>query len=200
MEKNLHIQKQTEETARLEYPPSALVFIFFTYAFFGWIWEVFLFLVVQGRLINRGILYGPWLPIYGVGAILILLLFRNRTDSPVKLFLMIALLFAALEYGTGWYLDQVWHTRWWDYSNYPLNINGYICVEAITLFALCGVGSLCWLTPKLSQRFSRMSDRTKKALLLALLLVFLADISYSLVDANDGEGNIFPRTEQGDRA
>ena len=95
------------------------IFFFFLGAFLGYLWEVLLFYVQDGVFCNRGFLYGPWLPVYGVGAVLMLLILRRFQKHPVKVFFLAVLLGSFVELFIGWFLAQVFHLRYWDYHDYP---------------------------------------------------------------------------------
>lgn len=112
-----------------------MVMIFFTMSLTGWLWEVCLHLISDGSFVNRGFLHGPWLPIYGSGSILILTLLHKLRKKPLLEFLAIILLCGCIEYYISWFLEQMYDgMRWWDYSDYFLNLNGRVCVEVAGLW------------------------------------------------------------------
>ena len=117
----------------------SITVLFFIFCMTGWIWEVMLHIVESGCFVNRGFLHGPWLPIYGFGAILILtLLFRFRS-RPLLHALLTVLLCGTVEYFTHWSLELIMATRWWDYSGYFINLHGRICAEGLLVFMLGGM-------------------------------------------------------------
>ena len=120
------------------------VWIFIIYAFLGWCSEVAFAAVNKGKFVNRGFLNGPVCPIYGVGMLIVVLCLWNLRDRPLLLFLGSALLTTALEFVTGFVLERFFHDKWWDYSEQPLNIGGYVCV----LFSLIW-GVFCVLIVKI---------------------------------------------------
>lgn len=105
------------------------LFIFFTYAILGWCLEVAFHALVTGKFINRGFLNGPWCPVYGFGASAVLACLLPLRGSVPLLFLGSLLVTSALEWLTGFVLEQLFHQRWWDYSDEPFNLNGYICLR-----------------------------------------------------------------------
>lgn len=115
------------------YTVSQWIFIFFWYCFLGWIWECCYVSVVEGiknkkwKWINRGFLNGPMLPIYGFAAISILIGTMNVRDSIPLVFIMGALAATIMELVTGSVMERLFHVKYWDYSNMPLNYKGYIC-------------------------------------------------------------------------
>ena len=112
---------------------------FLIYSCIGWCLEVIYAAVTTGNLINRGFLNGPVCPIYGFGMVIVLFALTPLSHSLLLLYLGGVLLPSALELVGGWALYKLYHTRWWDYSDYPFNIGGYICLEFSLLW---GVGTL----------------------------------------------------------
>src|SRR5699024_6506637 len=105
------------------------ILFFFVYSFLGWCLEVICILITEKRFINRGILIGPICPIYGYGVLIMALFFRKYLNDPITLFILIIVSCSILEYFTSYFLEKVYHTRWWDYSTKKFNINGRICLE-----------------------------------------------------------------------
>ena len=115
------------------------ILLFFLYSFCGWLLEVGCKLVSDHKFINRGFLIGPYCPIYGWGAIFITFLLKKYVDDVVNLFIMAMLISSILEYATSNFLEKIFKTRWWDYSNYRFNINGRVCLETLIPFGLFGL-------------------------------------------------------------
>lgn len=113
----------------MEYTVYQLILLFFVYAFLGWCVEVCFQAVTTGKIVNRGFLNGPWCPIYGVGMVSVLLLLSPVSDHLVLLFLLGMLLCSLVELVVGWLLEKIFHTRWWDYTDRPFQLGGYICLE-----------------------------------------------------------------------
>ena len=119
-----------------------LVLLFFVFSFLGWCIEVTLKYRQYHRFINRGFLAGPWLPIYGSGAVLITLAMRfvSRWDDGYgATFAVSFFLCGALEYGASWVMEKRFHARWWDYSKKPMNLHGRVWIGNLILFGLGGV-------------------------------------------------------------
>ena len=112
---------------------------FLIYSWLGWCLEVVYAAVTTGKLVNRGFLNGPVCPIYGFGMIIVLYALTPLVDNTLLLYLGGVILPSALELVGGWALYKLYRTRWWDYSDYPFNIGGYICLEFCLLW---GVGTL----------------------------------------------------------
>ena len=112
---------------------------FLIYSCLGWCLEVVYAAVTTGKLVNRGFLNGPVCPIYGFGMVIVLYVLTPLVDNTLLLYLGGVILPSALELVGGWALYKLYRTRWWDYSDYPFNIGGYICLEFCLLW---GVGTL----------------------------------------------------------
>ena len=103
--------------------------IFFVYTFLGWCTEVSYAALQTGKFVNRGFLNGPVCPIYGFGVVIILACLTPLKQHFILLFLGSVVLTSLLELVTGFVLEKLFHQRWWDYSDDPFNIGGYICLK-----------------------------------------------------------------------
>ena len=112
------------------------LWLFLAYAFLGWCVEVAFHAVSTGRFINRGMANGPICPIYGFGVLLVLLLLEPVKDHFFLLFLGSVIVTTALEYLTGWALEKFFHDKWWDYSEEPFNLKGYVCLRFSLMWGL----------------------------------------------------------------
>ena len=110
------------------------VLFFFIYSFIGWVWESCYVSVRKHRWVNRGFMHGPMLPLYGSGALVVLVSTISVRENMALVFLLGMLAATVLEYFTGAAMERLFHVRYWDYSNQKLNLHGYICVTS----------SLCW--------------------------------------------------------
>ena len=123
-------------------------FIYFIiYAFSGYLCEVIYVFICTKKITNRGYLYGPLVPIYGFGAILILLPLSYIKDYYVLVFLLGILITSSLEYLVSLFMELIFHMRWWDYSDKFLNINGRICLRNSLMFGILVVVVLYGIHP-----------------------------------------------------
>lgn len=118
------------------YNLDSIVVSFFIYSVLGWVCEVLYCSIPRKRFVNRGFLFGPWLPIYGFGAMVAVLALEPLKDRWWLVFLVGMVLTSILEYITSWGLEKLFKVKLWDYSTYPLNINGRVCALNSTLFGL----------------------------------------------------------------
>lgn len=107
---------------------------FYIYCFFGWIIESTYVSVCTGNWVNRGFMRGPVIPIYGTGAIIILFAVIPFRTSPILVFILGTIAASVLEFVTGFVMERIYKVRYWDYSDKPFNLCGYICL----------FNSLCW--------------------------------------------------------
>ncbi|MGN0368357.1 MAG: hypothetical protein ACI4EK_06190 [Wujia sp.] len=101
---------------------------FIIYCFIGWIFESLYVSWEHRQWVNRGFLHGPFLPIYGFGAVIILISTIPVRNSFPLIFLFGMVGATLLEYATGYVMEKIFHVKYWDYSCQPLNLNGYICL------------------------------------------------------------------------
>lgn len=146
----------------------------------GWVCETIWCSILQKRLVNRGFFFGPWCPIYGVGAAVILLLAFPFRKSAVLVFLIAMLAATALEYFAGWMLEALFKTRWWDYSENRFNLKGRVCLENSLLFGLMGIVSVYGLYPFLEDTFEKISASMQAFLAAVIVVVFIMDLIRSL--------------------
>lgn len=128
--------------------------LFFIYSFCGWCIEVAFVAVTVGKVENRGFLNGPICPIYGCGMLSVLAALMPVRGKWFLLFLGGMIICSAVELFGGWILDKIFHMRWWDYTDKPFNIGGYICLGfsimwgIAVLFAVKFAHPLIWSVVK----------------------------------------------------
>ncbi len=119
------------------YKLTLLFAMFIIYSFIGWIIEMLLTLYKHQKIVNRGFLIGPIIPIWGFGAILITLLLKP-SDSIFNLLVSSAFIGAFLEYVVNYLMEKIFKARWWDYSHLPFNVNGRVWLGSSIFFAMAG--------------------------------------------------------------
>ncbi len=173
-----------EKAAVIDYSLQTYALMFFTYAIVGKIWEVILFLAVQQEFVNSGFLHGPWCPIYGVGGVMALELFKNIRRSPEKTFAGIMAVAGIMEYATHAATERIFGITWWDYSEYLLNINGRICIEGLVVFGMLGCVSIYVIAPRINSILVKIKNKWKTRMLCILTIVFVIDMAISFVSPN----------------
>ena len=101
---------------------------FIVYSFLGWVMESVFRSIIEKKIINTGFLRGPFCPIYGIGAIIMLIFLERFQDKPILLFFIAITLLTAWEYIVGVILEKLFNTKYWDYSNHKFNFQGRICL------------------------------------------------------------------------
>lgn len=171
-------------------------FIWFSlYAVIGWIWEVIICSIPAKKFINRGFLNGPYCPIYGAGAILVLISLSG-ISSPVLLFFIGAILTCTLEYITSWAMEKLFHAKWWDYSDKFLNINGRVCLLGATAFGTLSVVTIKLLHPVVENYTLRLPDLAISLISLSLLALLLTDTVYTVTSFSEFNAKLHELTEK----
>ena len=150
-----------------------LLWIFFLYAFLGWCTEVSYAALRTGKFVNRGFLNGPVCPIYGCGVVVVLAGLEPLKGNFVLLFLGSVVLTSALEWATGFVLEKLFRQRWWDYSDKPFNLGGYICLEFSVMWGFACLFVVDILHPSI-EFFIRLIPHTLGWVLLGLFSAAMA--------------------------
>ena len=163
----------------MNYNIKELFILFMLYSFIGWIIEMIDRTIIDKKIINRGFLIGPYCPIYGFGALLMIILLQRYVDEPITLFFMSIIIFSLLEYTTSYIMEKLFKARWWDYSNNKFNINGRVCLETMIPFGFAGMIAMYIVNPF----FVRCIDRTPDIILtitfITLSIILIIDLSLS---------------------
>lgn len=157
------------------------IWIFLIYAFLGWCTEVTFAAVTKGRFVNRGFLNGPVCPIYGVGMLIVVTLLWSLRHNLILLFLGSAGLTTALEFATGWILEKFFHDKWWDYSDKPFNIKGYICLEFTILWGLAAAFVVGAVHPFVFVVIRKTPFAIGIILMALFLALFITDLAITVI-------------------
>lgn len=154
--------------------------LFIIYSFIGWSIEVVGKLIEKHKFINRGFLVGPICPIYGWGCIAIILLLSKYKSSPIVLFLMAIIICSILEYFTSYFMEKLFHVRWWDYTRRKYNINGRICAETMIPFGLLGCLVVYVVNPIFTGLLNKIPVNTLNILAIIIFTLYIIDNVVSL--------------------
>lgn len=171
---------------------------FMIYSAIGWGAEVSYAAVCHGRFVNRGFLCGPLCPIYGIGAILIIICLAPIAERLILLFLSSVILTSLLELVTGFVLEKYFHTKWWDYSEYPMNIGGYVCLKFSLLWGIACVLLVRVIHPIISSVVERIPRVAGMAVLSIFLVIFVSDVTVTFISLS-GLRNYFRGIEDAQR-
>lgn len=116
-----------------------IVFIFIIYSFIGWVLESLYKSILQKRIVNSGFLGGPFCPIYGCGALIMYFALETLKNNIVFLFLAGFIILSIWEYIVGFFLELVFKTKYWDYSDKFCNINGRVCLLNSFFWGVLGI-------------------------------------------------------------
>ena len=155
--------------------------IFFLYCLVGWIWETFYVYIRTGHWENRGFLYGPYLPIYGFGAIIILYTTIPFQDNIWLTFIIGMLSATVLEYISGSLMEFFFHTRYWDYSGAFLNLNGHICLSCSLFWGFASIVLVRWIQPWVEQFFLSFPDSSLIWFGLGITFMMLLDVTITII-------------------
>ena len=115
------------------------LFFFFFYSFFGWCFESTYVSLHEKRFVNRGFIRGSFLPLYGTGALMMLIVSMPFRDNLILTYVAGCVGATVLEYITGVLMETLFKVRYWDYSKRPLNLHGYICALSAATWAVFSV-------------------------------------------------------------
>ncbi len=156
---------------------------FFIYSFLGWAWESAYVSIKNKKLVNRGFINGPLCTIYGAGAVTIYLLLRPFEKNLALLYLGGVISATALEYVTGWIMETVFRTRWWDYSNKKFNLHGYISLASSLLWGAFSILLFKLLQPFVSWITSLYPQSIGEVILAVVSVLYGIDFGISAYTA-----------------
>lgn len=157
--------------------------LFLLYSFVGWIIEVIYTFIIERKFVNRGFLIGPLVPIWGFGAVLIMLILRSD-DSLFNLAISSAFIGSFLEYVVNYVMEKIFKVRWWDYSKLPFNINGRVWLGSSLFFGLGGILVVKVFNPIIFNLFSMINETVFSVVVIILILIVLTDfcVSFNIIN------------------
>jgi uncharacterized membrane protein len=169
-----------------------MIIYFAIYSFLGWMIETIFASIIERKFINRGFLIGPFCPIYGFGAVMIILCSKwangifetGFTFYLIGIFISVTLA-TILEYITGAALEKFFNCKWWDYSDNALNLHGYICLKYSLLWGLLAFLMLQVIHPEILKIYIYIPIHAKIYFSIALIIYFFADMIKSVMDIID---------------
>ena len=155
--------------------------IFFIYAFLGWICEV-IFAALEGRSLDRGMLFGPVCPIYGFAMLAIIFALYPLKDKVFLLFVGAVILTTAIELTGGFILEKIFHERWWDYSDIRFNLNGYICLKFSLLWGIGATLVVGAVHPRIYSLVEKVPIRFGLPILITVSVIFAVDFVLTVIN------------------
>lgn len=164
---------------------SYIILFFAVYSFTGWIIEIIYRSITQRQLVNPGFLFGPFVPIYGIGALLIISLHQHMSGLNVAAqFGVYVVLLSAIEYLTGEIFERVFGLKLWDYNDNRFNINGKICVTFSLGWGVLAMGVAYLLNPFVSRHLITLGTHEARELAAMFSGYFVTDLTASVVSLN----------------
>ncbi len=157
-----------------------LVWIFIIYAFLGWCTEVAYAALDTGKFVNRGFLNGPYCPIYGCGIVIVVAVLTPLRGNLLILFAGSMILTTALEYLTGFLLEKIFHDKWWDYSDKPFQIKGYVCLKFSVYWGLACTFVMKLIHPLIYGMVIRIPYVAGMIILGLLMCMFFTDCCFTV--------------------
>lgn len=158
---------------------------FFIYSFLGWVFESVYVSIKSGRWINRGFLKGPVLPIYGSGAVMMLVVSEPFSDNLILTYLAGVVGATLLELISGMAIEAIFKVRYWDYSYQKINYKGYICLSSSIAWGFFTIGMTRWLHPAVILLVSMVPHEAGDILFAAVAILFDVDLVVSVREATD---------------
>lgn len=156
--------------------------VIFVYSFLGWCAEVVFAACRRGIFVNRGFLNGPVCPIYGFGVALVLALLAPVKDSFILLFLGSMVVTTVLEFIIGFIMESFFHDKWWDYSQNPFNIKGYVCLEFSLIWGFACVLVVDVIHPLVARLVALIPNRVGWWLIWGFAVIMAADALITLIE------------------
>ena len=150
------------------------------YSFLGWACESAYISIGRKKLVNSGFMHGPFCPIYGFGALFVILLISRLETNPLLVFLLGVIITSVIEYFTSWLLEMLFHVMWWDYSQRKFNLHGRICLAGAVTFGVMGTLICHFVHPPLEQAILSLPYKTACIVAGSLFTVFIVDIAVTV--------------------
>lgn len=153
-----------------------LLTMFYFFAIAGWIWESTFCSIKEKHLINRGMLMGPYIPIYGFGGLYIYIIFNSVEDTNIiKIFIIGMVSASILEYFTSLILEKIFQVKLWNYEGQFLNINGRICLGASIFWGILSVIFTKFINPIISKELFSWNHDLRLIIITSLTTLFIMD-------------------------
>lgn len=171
---------------------SKYIILFVIYSFMGFIWESFFCIFQYKGWSRRGFLYGPVCPIYGVGALVITFLIRyvpfldvNNPNYNLRVFLVASIGSFILEWCTATFLEKVFNAAWWDYSMFPLNIQGKVCLFCTLGFGVGGIIIPKYVIPVIENYVDMIPNILYEPIAYVLIIIMSVDFALTISALTD---------------
>ena len=152
-------------------------FVYFVlYSFLGWLCETIYCSIGSKKFINRGFLNGPFCPIYGTGALLVIDVFMKYKDDLVALFILSMVVTSVVEYITSYLLEKIFNLQLWDYSTYSFNLNGRVCLKNSLMFGVLSIAAVEVIHPAVESFLNKLPYWFLVTFTGILVVYFICDV------------------------
>lgn len=158
-----------------------LLTYFILYSFLGWVMESIFRSICERKIINTGFLRGPFCPIYGIGATIMFLFLEGFENKPILLFFISIIVLTIWEYVVGVFLETVFHTKYWDYSDHKINFQGRICLTNSICWGVLGLLFVKYIHPFVQEIMTKIDTGLLNYILAILLVVFIGDTITTII-------------------
>lgn len=158
-----------------------LAFYFILYAHLGWYLEVIYAFYSSKKFVNRGFLFGPYCSMYGVAAIVLIYSLRPFENNIIILFIASVVITSVIEYITGYILEKMFNTTWWDYSEDPLNLHGRICLGFSLLWGAIAVLLVKIVNPFFDRFLKYIHSFHGRTIISIILILMIVDLVFTLI-------------------
>jgi len=180
MEKEI-LKKETKKLNKFQ----IYTLYLFIFSILGWCMETLYAFILSGHFVNRGFLYGPLCPIYGFGALILIIFLEKYKNNKFKLFTYAAIICSIFEYLVSYILEVLFHSYWWDYTNDFLNLNGRISIFYTLAWGVIAIIFIGYIYPffkkKLDTILSKIPYKVKNAIINLTYIIFIIDIVLSCI-------------------
>lgn len=163
---------------------------FIIYSFLGWVMESIVRTIAEKKIINTGFLHGPICPIYGIGAIIMLLFLDVFKNNILLLFVISILVLTVWEYLVGVLLEKMFHTKYWDYSDHKFNFQGRVCLTNSICWGILGVLFVKYIHPFMEQQVVKVGSNILYSITGILLICVLVDAVISITKLKTLKGTL----------
>ena len=161
------------------------ILYFFLFAFIGWLMETLYAIYNLGHFTKRGFLYGPICPIYGYGALILLIFLRKYKKNSIQLFVIAAIIFTVFEYLVSFGLDALFAMHWWDYTQDFMNLNGRVSIFYTFAWGFIAIFFLNHIHPffkkKINLLLSKIPYTVQSISLKMIFVIFIVDTILSCI-------------------
>lgn len=158
-----------------------LLMYFIVYSFLGWVLESVVKTVAQRKFVNSGFLYGPFCPIYGFGAIIMLIFLDGFKENIIILFTIAFFVLSIWEYIVGWLLEKIFKTKYWDYSENRFNIKGRVCLMNSLFWGFLGVVFINYIHPFITSKIEMIPEQILVFTTIIISIAMIVDLIISAV-------------------